>query len=152
MKFINEFIRKLERRNITMKKCTKEEIDKVCSLANGKKLPEAYIEFMTVIGNGTDGDYLIGDSCFMDEIEDLNEGAAEILEEDESKHTLTEEDFVFWMCQGCQICFFKLNEGDNPPVYFYNEDGKDEIVKIADTLTEFLINMIEIEEDTFEAK
>jgi len=152
MKFINELVKRLERRNIPMYKCTKEQIDKVYSLTNDKKLPEAYIEFMTAMGNGTDEKYMGGDSCFMDEIEDLNEGAAEILEEDESKHTLTKEDFVFWMCQGCQICFFKLNEGDNPPVYFYNENGKDEIVKIADTLTEFLINRLEVNRNTFKAK
>jgi len=152
MKFINEFVRKLERRNITMKKCTKEEIDKVRSLANGKKLPEAYIEFMNVMGNGTNGEYLIGESCFMDEVEYLNQWGAETLEENESKHILTEEDFVFWMCQGCQFCFFKLNEGDNPPVYFYNEGGKDEFVKVASTLTEFLISMINPNKDTFRAK
>jgi len=151
MKFINEFVKKLEKRNIPMYKCTEKEIDKVRSLADSK-LPEAYIEFMTVMGNGTNGKFMGGESCFMNEIEYLNEGAAEILEEDESKHILTKEDFVFWMCQGCQICFFKLNEGDNPPIYFYNEDGKDEIVKIADTLTEFLLNRLDPNKDAFDAK
>jgi hypothetical protein len=36
--------------------------------------------------------------------------------------------------------FFKLDEGDNPPIYQY-EGGDDDYVKVADNLPEFIQNM-----------
>lgn len=152
MKYINGLVLSLEERNICMKQCTKNQIKNLITITKGKKLPQAYIEFMSVMGNGTDGKFMGGDSCFMNEIYDLRQGAFELLEENESKNTLTDEDFVFWMSQGCMFCFFKLNEGDNPPVYFYNEDGEDEYIKVANSLTEFLINRLEMNENLFKPK
>ncbi len=152
MKYINGLVMSLEERNICMKQCTKNQIKNLITITKGKKLPQAYIEFMSVMGNGTDGKFMGGDSCFMNEIYDLRQGAFELLEENESENTLTDEDFVFWMSQGCMFCFFKLNEGDNPPVYFYNEDGEDEYIKVANSLTEFLINRLEMNENLFKPK
>lgn len=152
MKYINGLVMSLEERNICMKQCTKNQIKNLIIITKGKKLPQAYIEFMSVMGNGTDGKFMGGDSCFMNEIYDLRQGAFELLEENESENTLTDEDFVFWMSQGCMFCFFKLNEGDNPPVYFYNEDGEDEYIKVANSLTEFLINRLEMNENLFKPK
>lgn len=152
MKFINELVSKLEKRNIYMKPCTKSQMEKVISIAKGRNLPQSYIEFMSRMGDGTNGEFMGGESCFMNEIEYLKEGALELLEENESKQILTDEEFVFWMCQGCMFCFFKLNEGDNPPVYFYDESGEDEFIKVANSLTEFLINMLEMNENLFEPK
>ena len=152
MKFITELLMKLEKRNVLMKPCTKTQIEHLISIAKGKELPQAYIEFISIMGNGTEGKFMGGDSCFLDEIDDLRQGAVELLEENESKNILTDEDFVFWMSQGCMFCFFRLNNGDNPPVYFYNEDGKDEFVKIANSLTEFFINRLEMSENLFKEK
>ena len=123
MKFIYELIEKLEQKNICMKRSTEEQMEKLYSIVEGKNLPRAYIEFMCVMGNGTEGDYMGGDSCFMNEIFDLRQGAIELLKENGSVNILTDDDFVFWMSQGCMFCFFKLTEGDNPPIYFYNESG-----------------------------
>ena len=112
-------------------------------------MPEAYLEFMAVMGNGTKGHYMAGDSCFMNEICDLKQGAVELLEDNESMNTLTDNDFVFWMSQGCMFCFFKLSEGENPPVYFYNEMGEDKFIKVADSFVEFLINRLEMNSSLF---
>ncbi|EDO57344.1 hypothetical protein CLOL250_02154 [Clostridium sp. L2-50] len=60
---------------------------------------------MKCMGNGTGGQFMRGDSCFMNEIFYLKEGANELLIENNSKNTLLDEDFVFWMSQGC-MCFF----------------------------------------------
>lgn len=92
-----------------------------------------------------------GESRYIDEIEDLKTGAIELLEENESLLTLNENDYVFWMSQGCMFCFFKLNEGDNPPVYYYNEVGEDKFVKITNTLTEFWIDRLDMKKDLFKA-
>lgn len=152
MKFINELIGKLEKKNICMKRSTEEQIKKLYSIVKGKNLPKAYVEFMCVMGNGTEGRYMSGDSCFMNEVHDLKQGAVELLEENESINVLTDDDFVFWMSQGCMFCFFKLTEGENPPVYFYDESGEDRFIKVAESLVEFLINRLEINKDTFKEK
>ncbi|MDE7435443.1 MAG: SMI1/KNR4 family protein [Lachnospiraceae bacterium] len=152
MKFITELIMKLEKNNVLMNPCTKTQIEKINSIAQGKELPQAYIEFVSVMGNGTEGKFMGGDSCFMDELDELRQGAVELLAENESENMLTDDDFVFWMSQGCMFCFFNLNDGDNPPVYFYNEDGKDEFIKIANSLTEFFINRLEMNKDLFTEK
>ena len=152
MKFINGLIENLEENGIHMKGSTEKQMEELCFMANGRNLPEAYIEFMKVMGNGTEGRYMGGSSCFMDEIHDLRQGAIELLEENESINTLTDDDFVFWMSQGCMFCFFKLTEGDNPPVYFYNESGEDRFIKIAESIVEFLTNMFFLNKDTFKEK
>lgn len=152
MKFINELMEKLEQKNICMKRSTEEQMEELCSIVKGKNLPKAYIEFMSVMGNGTEGRYMGGDSCFMNEIYDLKQGAVELLEENESINMLTDDDFIFWMSQGCMFCFFKLTEGDNPPVYFYNESGEDKFIKVADSIVEFLINRLEMNKNLFKEK
>lgn len=152
MKIINELAKKLEQKNICMKRSTEQQMEELCSFVKGKNLPKAYIEFMSVMGNGTEGHYMGGDSCFMNEIFDLKQGAIALLEENESVNTLTDDDFVFWMSQGCMFCFFKLTEGDNPPIYFYNESGVDEFIKVADSLVEFLINRLEMNKTLFKKK
>lgn len=71
-------------------------------MISDQRLPMAYIEFLQTMGNGTDHTFLRGESCFMDEL-------------------------------------LELNEGENPPVYFYSEGKKkDGFYKITDTFTEFL--------------
>ena len=107
---------------------------------------------MRVMGNGTGGDYMGGDSCFMNEIFDLRQGAIELLKENGSVNILTDDDFVFWMSQGCMFCFFKLTEGDNPPIYFYNESGEDRFIMIAESIVEFLINRLEMNKNLFKEK
>lgn len=141
----------LRKKNISIKPCSKKQMEYLVSMVGERKLPQAYIEFMSVMGNGTNG-YMAGDSCFMNEIDDLEQGAYDLLEENESKNKLSDESFVFWMSQGCMFCFFKLNEGDNPPVYFYNESGEDRFLKIAHSLTEFLFNRLEMNENLFKEK
>lgn len=152
MKYITELVMKLEKNNVFMKPCTKMQIEKLNFITQGKELAQAYIEFISVMGNGTEGKFMGGDSCFMDEINNLKQGAVELLEENESVNILKDEDFVFWMSQGCMFCFFSLNEGDNPPVYLYNEEGKDEFIKIANSLTEFFINRLEMNKNLFKEK
>lgn len=152
MVYINELLEKLKEKKICMNKSKEEQMKALHSIAMGENLPKAYIEFMTVMGNGTEGKYMAGDSCFMNEIYDLKQGAIELLEENESKNVLTDDDFVFWMSQGCMFCFFKLSEGDNPPIYFYNESGEDKFIKVADSLVEFLINRLEMNENLFKEK
>lgn len=152
MIFINKLVEKLEQRNVHMHETTADQMKKLFNITKGRGLPEAYIEFMSALGNGADGRYMEGDSCFMNEIFDLKQGAIELLEENQSICKLEDEDFVFWMSQGCMFCFFRLTEGDNPPIYYYNESGEDRFIKIANTLIEFYDNRLEMNKNLFSEK
>lgn len=152
MKYINDLVKKLEQKGIDMQSCNDTEILTFKKNITDKyELPEAYLEFIKKMGRGTKNQFMGGESCYIDEIEDLKAGAIELLEENESLLTLNENDYVFWMSQGCMFCFFKLNEGDNPPVYYYNEAGEDKFVKITNTLTEFWINRLDMNKDLFKS-
>ncbi len=152
LKYLNKLAKRLKTDHIQMNPSSDAQFRTLHLLSNSRKLPEAYLEFMRIMGNGAKGDFLKGDSCFMDEIEDLKQGAEELLEENQSKQKLKEEDFVFWMSQGCMFCFFRLNDGNNPPVYFYNETGEDRFIKIAHSLTEFFSNRYACSRELFKEK
>jgi len=139
MKYLSELVIQLQNDNIPMIPCATDELNEVKKLIGTNKLPEAYIEFLEVMGGGTEHTFLRGESCYIDELLELNEWGTELLEENRVPLKLTPNDFVFWMSQGCMFCFFKLDEGENPPVYFYAEGKKKEgFYKITDTFTEFL--------------
>jgi hypothetical protein len=79
-----------------------------------------------------------GSSAFYNEIFDLREGSIELLYEDGFKD-LPDNTFVFWMHQGYQFAFFYLNQGENPPVYFYYEGRtKDDFELVENSFTDFL--------------
>lgn len=91
------------------------------------------------MGNGTKNGFLQGHSCFLNELPNLKVWADELLKENTSKLSLTPNDFVFWMSQGYMFTFFKLDEGNDPSVYFYTEfTNPSNFVKIANSFTEFL--------------
>ena len=104
------------------------------------ELPLAYVEFLNLMGAGTNSVYFQGESCFTDELFHLNEWGRELLLENDSIHTLEDSDFVFFMSQGCMFCYFNLAEGNDPPVYFYTENRPNSVKKIADKFSDFLWN------------
>ena len=61
MKFITELVMKLEQNNVLMNPCTKKQIEQLNSIVKGKELPQAYIEFISAMGNGTEGKFMGGD-------------------------------------------------------------------------------------------
>lgn len=148
MEYLDEFISNL---NGSILGCSNEQIEQLRFLANSKRLPLAYEEFMRIMGNGAVG-FMIGESVYMNEVLTLKKSAVELLIENDSKNSLTDNDFVFWMCQGCMFCFFKLGEGENPPIYYYNEAREDCFYKIANTFTEFLINKLKKNTETYRSK
>ena len=144
--YINQILKKSKELGIVPIKATDKEINEVMQLSPKGVLPQAYIEFMKEFGNGG---YMMGDSCFMDEIGMLRNGAIDLLVENESSNTLTDNDFVFWMSQGYMFCFFRLDEGDDPPVYYYNEAKEDRFIKITNSLSEFWLGMMIKDKDLF---
>ncbi|MCU0546647.1 MAG: SMI1/KNR4 family protein [Oscillatoriaceae cyanobacterium Prado104] len=101
--------------------CTKEQIYSL-ERRSGLTLPIAYKEFL-LWGGVWAGGLFIGSNCFYDSLPELRKAAEELLESDEFPEPLPEDAFVFFMHQGYIFWFFKTSEGDDPPVYGYEEGG-----------------------------
>jgi hypothetical protein len=123
--------------------CTLEEIiaiEKTFKI----KLPQAYQDFLLTMGH-SGGDFLKGSDCFYKQLPLLKEWAIELLEENNFTEPLPDDAFVFFMHQGYQFSFFRLSEGDNPPIYFYYEGQKEtNFLKTHDYFTDFMATEIEL--------
>ncbi|RFM27922.1 SMI1/KNR4 family protein [Deminuibacter soli] len=121
-----------------LKPCKEREVKRV-EEEYGVRLPSVYIEFLSNMGKGA-GDFMLGSSCFYDEIFSLKDWAVELLEENGFR-SLPENSFVFWMHQGYQFAFFMLDEGDNPQVFFYTEvnsnNNTPDFILQAESLADF---------------
>jgi len=122
-----------------MKPCSTDEIESLIQSTEGKYLPKEYLKFMRYAGNGIR--FFKGSDHTVNDLPGLKEGAIELLQENESEEELTDNSFVFYMHQGYQFYFFNLDEGDNPPVYFYHEcENEDRFVKKYESFSAFLID------------
>jgi|GEM_PF-1206529 len=100
-------------------------------------LPLIYKKFLLTLGKSA-GDYMMGSSAFFDDLP-LWESTKELIEEN-NLPPLPPDAFPFWMHQGYMAAYFKVTEGDDPPVYLYTE-GKEnkEFVLDTKTLTGFFL-------------
>ena len=123
--------------------CTLEEIIQL-ELDLKIELPIAYREFLRIMGKGA-GKFLRGSDCFYSDLKDLQTGAVELLDENQFPQTLPKDAFVFLMHQGYQFSFFRLSEGENPPIYFYCEgETKESFVKTHRQFTDFLATELDL--------
>lgn len=99
--------------------CTPEEVERL-EQWKGHRLPEAYREILLWMGRWGGG-LLRGSECFYGDLRYIQSEARELLAENQFPEALPEDAFVFFMHQGCQFNFFRLDEGDDPPVYRYLE-------------------------------
>lgn len=136
---LNDIADKLRFDGVELMPATDTEINTISSMSGKYKLPLEYTKFLKLMGNGTLNGFLRGESCFIDELPSLKKWSVELLEENNFEGQLNEFDFVFWMSQGYQFAFFKLDEGDNPPIYYFREGANlEKFIKITDSFTEFL--------------
>lgn len=165
MMYLEKVKQKLIAVNVKLVGCNKIEIEKVQEFANSK-LPDCYIEFLTLMGKNTEADKTIpdwhfkysgfeGDSVFYDDIFDNKEfGLLELLSEDgrdDLIELVSKNDFVFYDSQGVLQAFFKLDEGDDPPVYGYMEGyGGDNFPQIAESLSSFYKRHLEGDKTLFQ--
>lgn len=99
------------------KSCTEAEVNALeQSLLH--PLPQAYRQFLLWMGHGA-GSFWRGTHCFYKHLGDIQNWAVELLEEKRFPQQIPSDAFVFWMHQGYMFAFFRLLEGDDPPVYFY---------------------------------
>ena len=118
--------------------CRQEDIQRVEEKI-GASLPLAYQEFLVWMGRVSQlfqgSDY----SCL--DILNLQPVATDLLEENHEREVLPTDAFVFLMHQGYQFNFFRLSEGDDPPVYWYIE-GQGYFKKTFDHFSEFLLDVV----------
>jgi len=99
------------------------------------KFPESFRELMLMKSHY--GQILLGDKQYrFDEYPALRQQAQQLMDMFGYGYRLTENDFVFMFVDGWIVYFFRLDEGDNPPVYMYREG--ESIVKIREHLSEFV--------------
>ncbi|MBL7725402.1 MAG: SMI1/KNR4 family protein [Chitinophagaceae bacterium] len=144
MTYLNNLIKKMDPQAIHYQGISKQELGKIRALATSA-LPKAYEEFLLAMGkemsrkDQSHPGFLTGIDVFYQYIPQLKSLASALLKEDESKLTLSNDDFVFYSSQGGDFVFFKLTEGPNPPVYYYREDDQQlSFKKISDSFSDFL--------------
>ncbi|MFC0428062.1 SMI1/KNR4 family protein [Chryseobacterium scophthalmum] len=128
-----------------------------------KKLPLCYKEFLQNFGYNMErkDDYsrggFVGESIFFDNVfgnHTNKDGLIEQLQEDNKTNLISQINdkniFVFNSHQGYLFAFFKLNGGDNPPVYGYAEgQEKNSFPKLTNSLLEFFELYLEDGKDPF---
>ncbi len=104
-------------------------------------LPKVYKVFLLLMGRGA-GVYMQGSSVFYNELFLLKEGVKELLSEN-NMEPIPKDAFVFWMHQGYQAAYFKLNEGDDPPVYYFSEGQENTVFELKEeSLTKFFASQL----------
>lgn len=148
--YFDNLEKEFQNRGYKMYPMTENEINEL-TVKYGK-LPEAYTELLRLLGSGTTATFWRGTEFFRKDIlfESLNDWAKETLEENNSKASLKDKDYVFWMSQGVLFCFFSLNDGDDPTVYLFTEAVPDRFLRIADSFTEFIWNYCFDQDSAFE--
>lgn len=100
--------------------CTEEEVAELEKKVR-LKLPKAYREFLLWSGHGL-GNFDIGSDIFYEaDLVALQQDARDLLDENNFPQELPDDAYVFWMHGGYMFTFFRVSEGDNPPVHYYNE-------------------------------
>ncbi|QQV02738.1 MULTISPECIES: SMI1/KNR4 family protein [Chryseobacterium] len=153
MIYLNKIVEKLTKNKVIIKGVDKNKINSL-EQSLSKKLPLCYKEFLEKFGETTDainvkeGYYnytgFQGESIFYDNIygnHTNKDGLMEQLQEDGKTSLISQVNdnvFVFFSSQGYIFAFFKLDEGENPPVYGYVEgQEKNSFPKLTNSLLEF---------------
>lgn len=88
--------------------------------AVGQRLPLQYRSFLIAVGSGA-GRFFEGTDIFLSSLHGLTEAANALLAENGEAVGLPDDAFVFSMHQGYEFTYFRMSEGDDPPVYQYVE-------------------------------
>jgi hypothetical protein len=120
--------------------CTEKEVDKL-EAKLGTKFPACYRELYLRLGSYDA--FKIGpeNSFTFPDYKGMNAAAKRIAAN--WKLELDVDDNLFVFCcfeENDLFWFFKLDEGDNPPIYMY-EGGEEQYIKVADNLPELIKRM-----------
>lgn len=119
--------------------CTEYEIRRLEEHYN-TQLPQRYRDFLLAMGRGAGG-FFVGIDCFYGILFVLRQWTDELLEENNVEFQLPDDVFIFSMHQGYVFNYFRVSEGDDPPVYRYIE-GDVRPKRIATSFSEYLIDNV----------
>ena len=132
--------------------CTKEEVDKLESmLPDSYQLPAAYKEFL-LYGGKKIGQFYERENSFnykraLSYVQNERRAAISLLKQYEDNPHLSDDTYILTIYMTSFFNFFKLTEGENPPVYEWLEEdeiGTEAIVKAYDSFTDFIRDEIRI--------
>lgn len=117
--------------------CTEKEVDGI-EAELGIKFPRSYREVYIILGKWYGFGVLESNSYRFPDYKGMRDGAKEIISLNEVSFELDENMFVFgtFMENGI-FSFFRLDEGDDPPVYQY-EGGTEEYTLVAESFSSFV--------------
>ncbi len=128
--------------------CRNDEIEEIKRKQGVLRLPEIYIEFLSIFGRQA-GYWYEGVDCFYPGLVNLKQSARDTLTFDKNPFQLPDDAFVFLDYDGYQFMYFHTSgTDDDPPVYLYEETGSfsqsDNIPqKSWEHLSHFLTSFIE---------
>ena len=138
MRYFEEFTKYLEEHDIELPVGSTE--DEIAGLEKdlGCVLPNAYREFLLLMGRDYEG-VMVGTSCFLSDIKSNNEYLPELLAENNLSEFLLPEKYVAFFChQGYMMAWFAVpNDKDDPICTFYFE-GTTEKPKEYGSFSEFM--------------
>jgi hypothetical protein len=140
--FIAELVRKLYREEIAARgKLRGLAPEDVAELERrlARPLPTCYRQLLLVMGRDA-GEFFIGSDIFgktIDGLLDLQRAALDLITENGNRVRLPDAAFVFLMHQGYTFAYFRLDDGDDPPVFVYLEP--DEHTRAADHFSAFIL-------------
>jgi hypothetical protein len=120
--------------------CTEDELVRL-ERAYGVALPATYREFLRYLGRAT-GPIFKGSNLHFDSLAAIREVAQIMVMNDELTETvvsLPDDAFPFMEHQAYQLWYFRLGEGDDPPVYYYLDDHPP-VRTVATTFSEFILS------------
>lgn len=134
---LNQIAEYLRKRGENLKPLDEFQIRKI-EIEFNAPLPATYRTFLSLMGNGA-GNYMRGSSVFFNEIFSLRKWTMELINEN-GLNPLPKNAFVFWMHQGYQSAYFRLNESNDPPVFYYEEGNRTQDFQLKEKkLTDFFV-------------
>jgi hypothetical protein len=138
MRYFQEFTDFLQKHDIEPPKGNSLKEISELQTALGCELPEAYKEYLLLMGKDYEG-VMVGTNCFLTDVKSNNEYLPELLEENNlSEFTLPEKYVAFFCHQGYMMAWFSIPSNETDPICTYYFEGTIERPKEYGTFSEFM--------------
>jgi hypothetical protein len=124
--------------SVSVQGCRSEDLDEFQERRH-LVLPLFYRRFIEAVG-GDPGDFLHGTDIALTKLDAVASAAEHLLVDDEAE-PLRPEIFPFCCHEGYQFFTFRLDEGPDPPVFYYME-GDMKHTAVAASFSEWLVTMV----------
>lgn len=131
--FVDSLIKYGLATNDELKGCSEHDIE-ILERHIDNKLPKIYRELLLLIGHNS-GLYNRGTNFLYKDLFTITNLATETMRE--LSVELPSDAFVISSHQGCIFAYFRLSEGDNPPVYSCSVSAT-HTIRFADSFSEYL--------------